>query len=249
MSTLPSALPISDIIVVNVSVASGAIAPRPFNQGLIVGSSAVIPSYGANARIRQYPSLAAMLADGFTSSEPEYLAAQLYFSQSPAPQEVWIGRQDLTAIQTAIPHTGNAGTGYVVGDVVGVTQSGGSHGFLTVLTVGGSGNVTSLGTTVGSQGTGYATATALATTGGTGTGLEVDITAIGETCLQAVEACYVVNNSWYPFMCCGAVDADHLALAAFSTANWQTVLYFGSSTDAAIPAGTTGNLALQMKAA
>lgn len=249
MSTLPSALPVSDIIVVNVSVASGSIAPRPFNQGLIVGSSAVIPSYGANARIRQYPTLAAMLTDGFITSDPEYISAELYFSQTPAPQEVWIGRQDLTAIKTAIPHSGNAGTGYVVGDVVGVTQSGGSHGFLTVLTVGGSGAVTSLGTTVGNQGTGYADGTGLVTTGGTGTGLEVDITAVGESCLQAVEACYALNNEWYPFMCCGAADADHLALAAFSTANWQTVLYFGSTTDSTIPAGTTGNLALQMQAA
>lgn len=249
MSTLPSSLPVSDIIVVNVSVASGAIAPRPFNQGLIVGSSAVIPSYGANARIRQYPSLAAMLTDGFIDSEPEYLSAELYFSQSPAPQFVWIGRQDLTAIKTIIPHSGNAGTGYVVGDQITVVQSGGSHGVVTVLTVTSGGVVATLGTTIGNQGTGYATATALSTTGGTGTGLEVDITAIGESLLQAVEACYALNNEWYPFMGCGAVDADHLALAAFSTANWQTALYFGSSTDAAIPAGTPGNLALQMQAA
>ena len=49
-------------------------------------------------------------------------------------------------------------------------------------------------------------------------------------------------------MCCGAVDADHLALAAWSTANWETALYFASSRDVGIATGTPGNLALQMQA-
>lgn len=250
MGTLPSSLPVSDIIQVNVSVASGALGPSTFNQGLIVGSSAVIPTYGANPRIRQYASTAAMLTDGFTNNEPEFLSAELYFGQNEPPNFVWVGRQDLTAIQTLIPHSGSAGTGYAVGDQITVVQGGGSHGVATVLTIGMSGAVTSLGTTIGNQGTGYTTATALSTTGGSGTGLEVDITAVGETLLQAVEACVLSGGSgkWYPFMCCGAVDADHLALAAYSTANWETLLYIGSSADAAIPAGTTNNLALQMQA-
>lgn len=247
--SLPPTLPVSDVVVVNVSVASGAVAPRPFNQGLLVGSSPVIPTYGANPRLRQYPSLAAMLTDGFTNNEPEYLAASLYFAQPGPPQFVWIGRQDLTAIKTAIPHSGNAGTGYVVGDVIGVTQGGATNGLLTVLTIGMSGVVTSLGTTIGNQGTGYTVANGLTTTGGTGTGLEVDITAVGETPLQAVEACSLVNQQWYPFMVCGASDADHLALSLFSTANWETALYVGSSSTSSIPAGTTGNLFLEAQAA
>lgn len=242
-------LPISDIVTVSVSAAAPGIAPLAFNQGLIIGSSAVIPSYGAGARIQQYPSLAAMLTAGFTNTEPEYVAAELYFSQDEPPDEVWIGRQDLTAIQTAIPHSGAAGTGYVVGDQVTVTQGGASHGVLTVSTIGGGGAVTGLTTSIGNQGTGYATATALVTSGGTGTGLEVDITAVGETLTQALEACVLVNNTgWYGFMCCGAVDADHISLAAYSTANWQTAFYFGATADAAVLNGTTGNIALQMQA-
>ena len=43
--------------------------------------------------------------------------------------------------------------------------------------------------TVGQQGTGYSVATGLSTTGGSGTGLQVDITAIGESALQAAMAC------------------------------------------------------------
>lgn len=242
-------LPVSDIITVNVNAAAPAIAPLAFNQGLIVGPSTVIPSYGANPRLRQYASLTAIVADGFTTNEPEYISAQLYFSQNPAPNFVWIGRQDLTAIQTLIPHAASGGTGYVVGDVVTVVQGGGSNGKVAVLTVGGGGAVTALGTTIGNQGTGYAVAAGLSTTGGTGTGLLVDITVIGESYSQAVQACQLVNQQWYPFMCCNATDSDHTALAALSTANWQTMLYIGSASDATIPAGTAGNIALTMQAA
>ena len=250
MSSQPLPLPISDIIIVNVSVASPGVTQRPFNQGLIVGSSPVIPSYGSNPRIRQYPSLDAMLTDGFTDTDPEYLAAELYFSQTPIPEFVWIGRQDLTAIFSAIPHTGDLGTNYLPGDLIYVDQLDASNGVLVVLTVGAGGVVETLGTTAGNQGTGYSIAAGLSTTTNSvlGSGLEVDITAIGETLLEAVEACSLLNQQWYPFMCCGAVDADHLALAAWSTANWETALYFASSRDVGIATGTPGNLALQMQA-
>jgi hypothetical protein len=250
MPTAVAPLPISDIISVNISSPSGVVAARQFNQGLIVGPSTRIPSFGGTGvtRLRQYPSLAAMTADGFLATDPEFIAAGLYFGQLSIPQFVWIGRQDLTAISTAIPHSGGGGTGYVVGDIVGVTQASASGGFLTVTTVS-AGVVTGLSVGVpGTQGTGYSIATALATTGGTGTGLTVDITAIGETYLQAVQACVAVNNTgWYGFMCCGAVDADHLALAAYSTANYLTLLYFGSTNDVAVLNNTPSNICSQMK--
>lgn len=247
MSTTP--LPLSDIITVNVSAAVSPVAPRQFNQGLIVGSSTVIPSYGNNSRLRQYASVSAMLTDGFLTSSPEYLAASLYFAQNPAPLRVWIGRQDLTAIQTLNPHSGSAGTGYVVNDIITVVQAGASYGEATVTSIGAGGAVTGLSPIVGHQGTGYSVANGLTTTGGTGTGLEVDITAIGESLLQAVTACALENQDWYGFMCIGAVDSDHEALALYSTDNWQNSFYFLSSSDAGIPAGTAGNLALTLQAA
>lgn len=66
------------------------------------------------------------------------------------------------------------GTGYVVDDVITVTESGGSSGQATVNAVS-SGVVTGLTLSTSSPGTGYSTASALPTTGGTGTGLTVDI--------------------------------------------------------------------------
>jgi len=243
-------LSLSDIVNISVTVAPAAATANPFNQGLFVGSSTIIPSYGANSRIRQYSAntfSAAMLTDGFTSNSPEYIAMQIYFSQTPQPSFGWVGRQDLTAIKTAIPHSGNAGTGYVVGDQVTVTQVGGSNGILTVLTISGGGVVATLGTTIGNQGTGYATATGLATTGGTGTGLEVDITAIGESLLQAAEACRIADSTWYGLTVYNPADADNLALAEWADPLWESTRYYTWSSDVAIANGTTNNLALQLQ--
>ena len=98
-NTLPLSIPVN----VSVQVSPVAAAPPTFNQGLIIGTSSVIPSTsGASPRLRLYTGLAPLLTDGFTTSSPEYLAAQVYFSQSPAPTYLWIGRQDLTASETPL---------------------------------------------------------------------------------------------------------------------------------------------------
>lgn len=110
----PGSFPLSLIVDVNISIAGVGASPPAFNQGLIIGTSAVIPTVGVNSRLQQFTSTAAMLTAGFSSSSAEYIAAQIYFSQNPGapPLYLWIGRQNLTAIASAIPHSGNLGTGY-----------------------------------------------------------------------------------------------------------------------------------------
>ena len=77
---------------------------------------------------------------------------------------------------SAVPHSGAGGTTYVVGDLVYVTQSGAVAGTFQVAAVA-SGVVTAL--TLLYRGTGYSTATGLATTtnSASGSGLQVDLTA------------------------------------------------------------------------
>jgi hypothetical protein len=91
--------PLSAVCNVAVYISPVTPATPTFNQALIVGSSTVIPTA---TRVRQYSSTAAMLSDGFTSSSPEFLAAQIYFDQTPTPSTVWIGRQDLTVPESAL---------------------------------------------------------------------------------------------------------------------------------------------------
>jgi hypothetical protein len=93
-----STLLLSDIVQVNVLINQGISVRSGFNEGLIVGKSTII---SAVTRVVEYASLAAMIAGGWAGSEPEYLAAQKYFAQIPAPQKVAIGRWDGTGAETS----------------------------------------------------------------------------------------------------------------------------------------------------
>lgn len=88
-----SGLSPNDLVNVTVSLSPTASAIRNFGSLLILGSSPVIDT---NERRRLYASLAAVGSD-FGQSAPEYLAASLFFGQSPQPAQVYIGRWARTA--------------------------------------------------------------------------------------------------------------------------------------------------------
>lgn len=225
-----STLPLSQLFAVTVSVSPQSPATPQFNQFLIVGTSTVIPS--TTTRLLEFVGstiLTQMLTAGFSSTSPEYLAATQYMAQSPQPNYLWVGRQDLTAIAAVTLGT-SGGTGYVVGDILTVVQSGGSLGQVKVTSVGTSGVVTGVALIQGSQGTGYTVANNLNVTGGTGTGAEIDITAIGETPLQAVQACRLASVSWYLVYAIAAADTDNEAIVAFAqSAVPQMQVFFTTS--------------------
>lgn len=244
----PATLSINQIVDVTVSISPTA-APRPtFNQALFVGTSTVIPSIGALSRIRMYSSVAQMLSDGFDNADPEVIAAELYFGQSPAPDILWVGRQDLTALKTVIPNSGNEGTDYEVGDILTVVQDGASLGTVRVATVATGGAIATLTVPVGGAGTGYSVATGLSTTGGSGTGGKVDISAVGETPLVALEVCRAANYQWYVCVCLAAVKADHLEIAAYIESAEPSSIYAFTTDDSDVPLGTAGNIFLALKA-
>lgn len=247
MATIPP-LSLTDLVDITVSVAPQAASANPLNQGLFIGNSGVIPTVGSNSRLRQYSvgSFAtAMTADGFTTSDPEYIAAQIYFSQTPSPSFIWIGAQNPSALQSV--NVASGGSNYSVGDLVTVIQSGASNGVLQVTSVS-AGVVTGLTTLIGQQGTGYTPASGLnTTTTGLGAGLTVNITAVGETLLQASMACRNANTTWYGLAVYNPTDSDNLAISEWADPLWQTTRYYPWSASTAIAAGTAGNLALQLQ--
>lgn len=239
-------LPLDLIVDVVVQIAPQAPAQPTFNQGLIIGPSGIIPAVGANSRVRKYTSLAQMLTDGFSTSDPEYIAASLYFSQQPTAQFLWVGCQNPSGINGVAIHGANEGTGYQVGDVLTVVQGSASGGTVQVTTLGGSGAVT--GIALLTAGDGYTTGSSLATTGGHGTGAEVDIASVLEPALLAAIACRQASSAWYTFMVTDAVDADHLALAGWAQTADPVAVYFYSTSDAAVLGNSGGNIATTMKA-
>lgn len=239
-ATLPLSIPVN--VVVSISPQGPAVPT--FNQGLIIGNSGRIPS---SSRLRKYASLAAMAQDGFLTTDPEYIAASLYFAQVPQALFLWVGCQDPSGIAALNVHSGNAGINYKVNDIVTIAQSGASLGTAQVTSINvGTGAVTGL--QLLTAGTGYAVANTLVATGGSGTGLEVDISAIGEPPLQAAMACRAASSAWYGFMCTTTGDADDIALAAWAQTANPSVVYFASTNDAAVLNNTGGNIAFQMKA-
>jgi hypothetical protein len=244
MAVNPFTLSLQAIVDVVVYVTPTAAARQTFNQGLIIGSTTgVIPSYGSNSRVRVYTSVAGMLNDGFTNASPEVVAAQLYFDQSPAPVYVWIGFMDPTGIKTFAVHSGGGGTNYVVGDTFVVTQGSASNSLGRVATVSSGGVVTSVILLQG--GTGYTTGTALATTtnSAAGSGLTIDISAIGETPLMAIQACRAVNWDWYAAVVLGSTNTDHTAIAGWIESAQPSSIYFYGTSDAQVKAGSASSIA------
>lgn len=81
-------LTLDNIVNVSVSLSGIPAARSGFDTGLILGESTIIP---ASERVRTYTDVAGMFEDGFSAESPEYLAATLYFSQSPKPAKLIVG--------------------------------------------------------------------------------------------------------------------------------------------------------------
>lgn len=224
-------------VMINLSLKS---APRKaFNLGLIIGSADVIPVY---ERVRIYTGTDSMLTDGFVSTDPEYKAAQLYFSAKPiAPTRLAVGRRNMSgSVSAAVIST--AGSGYDVDDILTIT-GGSQAATLKVLAVDEAGAITQAIMTA--DGAGYATGAGIATTvvPAGGVGAKVDVTAVAaETPLQAIQACRAANTEWYVGVACGAAKAEIKDMAAYvETATPSTVLFF-TTADADVPGKVAGNI-------
>lgn len=84
-------LPLSDVVNVSVQFENGVKSNIDFSALLLIGNvQNVIP---AQMGIKKYTSLDDVGAD-FGVTDPEYKAAQVYFSQSPSPNTLYIGTQN-----------------------------------------------------------------------------------------------------------------------------------------------------------
>lgn len=123
---------------INVTVNLGAIPAvgRSFNTLMIAGNTPVISGL---ERFRSYESIQEVAAD-FPSTAPEFLAAQLYYSQSPQPVNLMIGRwlssatagYNLGAIQSASQQVLSNWTAITSGGF-SITIDGGSADVVTSL--------------------------------------------------------------------------------------------------------------------
>jgi len=81
-------LSVQRVVKVSINLAPKAVGTRNFGALLIVGASPVID---VKERIRKYTGLTGVVED-FGTDTPEYFAANLFFSQSPQPSVLYVGR-------------------------------------------------------------------------------------------------------------------------------------------------------------
>lgn len=88
---MATGLNVGRLVNVTVDLSPVATARRGFGVLLIMGDSDVIP---LTERLRTYTTIDALAGD-FGVASPEYAAALLYFSQSPKPKTLMVGRVSL----------------------------------------------------------------------------------------------------------------------------------------------------------
>ncbi len=79
---------LSDIVNVIISNATQAVTQAGFGVPLILGYHTRFSD-----RLRFYSNAAALVTDGFLTTDPEYMAAAAIFSQNPAPTRIAVGRR------------------------------------------------------------------------------------------------------------------------------------------------------------
>lgn len=172
--------------VINISVSEAPVGLGEYNvNNLALFSVDPFLSNVDNDQYRVYVSPAAVATD-FGSDSETYEQAVAIFSQQP---NILAGGGNLIifplrfdTIQAVA--VGSSGSGYVVGDVLTITQMGAVLGRVTVATVYG-GVVT--GVTILDGGYGYASASNLPTTGGSGSGATITISSVDdETLAEAI---------------------------------------------------------------
>ena len=95
---MTAGLAVDDVAEVDINLAPIAIPARNFGALCVIGDSDVID---IGERYRQYADLDGVVAD-FGTTSPEYLAADLFFSQSPQPSIAYIGRWAATATEAVL---------------------------------------------------------------------------------------------------------------------------------------------------
>lgn len=253
--------PLSDIVDVIVQVTGIAATAPSFNTGLIVGPTAAAGYSGS--RILQFNQgnwSSAMIAAGFLTSSIEYNQASAYFSQEVPAQTLMVGLINPSSLNTVTVQSPPSGANYTQGDVVAVSQGSPPNltGLVEILTVSAGGVPTSLGVIASSDGTGYTVGTNLPTMNVTvanplAAGLEVNVSSVGETPLNAITYLRSLNGTWYGCACASATDSDHEAIAGFVQGVTPPAKYYWGSSASAIPASpynsaSIGDVAAYMEA-
>lgn len=235
-------------------------SPRSgFNLGAIVGSTLI---NHAPITDTVFMNVDEMIEAGFALTDPEVLAAQVYFAASSHPGQLYVHtwvKENTPAYSEYVGPISNGntvafgGTTYTIGDGTNSTTT---IEDLISAVVAASGTATYansvLRISLKSLGTGSsATAPSLTVAKGTGEDVEQVKTYAGldlESALATVQAMRTANSEWYALAFCEELDeSDILAIAAYieSSSIYSTFFFNTSSQD--VVENNEGNLFARLK--
>lgn len=245
---------LDSIVSVQISKTSVAVSQQGFGIPLILGYHTRFPE-----DVRSYSSIAAMVADGFATTDLEYKAASAAFAQNPSPTAVVIGRRAVAPTQVIeLTPTAVANAKYTVGlngqevsftagasptvaqVVTGIQQAiaNASPAFTGLLTA--TDNTTKV-TITGAAGKGF-TYYGFATNGAqvnfqdvtTDAGVAADLTRI-----------LAASKQWYGVVLTQQGKAEVVAAAAWIEANKRLMIV--ATNDADVKSASTSDMATALK--
>jgi len=176
-----------------------------------------------------------MTSNGWTGTEPEYEAAEVYFSQTPRPSNVVIGRQG--TIATTLSAALVSGTAYTVIDVAALPEAVQPGVSITI----GTAPTTQVVTASAAAAAGATVIDVNSFTANAAYAIGANVSA-AETPLQAVTACRSSNTNWYACYVTGATDADIEAIAGYIQSATPLSAQFYDTQSANVASGTTPNV-------
>lgn len=261
-----STLPLNPVVDVYYNLSAVATVRQGFNLGAIVGSSNIIPQ---SDRGVVFNNVDEMIEYGFSSTSPEVLAAQIYFSAKSNPNKLYVGRW-VTASSYSTRYyngpisdgnivtlgSGDGATSYTIGDGTGDTTT--LADLATAAITAGATTATYTETTLyilftastaGSEGQPFG----LSIEQGTGSAIGEVVETIGEdeeTFLEAVQAMVRANNNWYAFAALDVLPVatiKEVATYVESTGASHPITYFAHTNDSNVINGYANNLFEELK--
>lgn len=206
-------------------------------------------------RTRTYASAAAMLTDGFDSTDPAYLAAVAAFSQTPSPINLKVGRRQVDSlgvtIDTVIDSTDYTitinGTDFTYNSGVAATNITIATGLVTAINLG-SEPVTAVDGLDGTFALNADVAGVAFSVAITGTNFSIDALTPADTITDDLTAVNNADSQWYALVETSHVSADVQLAAAWVEAAKK--IFITSSNDTNIlDSGSTTDLAYILNAA
>ena len=254
-----STLPLTPVVNVYYNLQAISSPRSGFNLGAIVGTTLINHAPIVDTI---FSSVDEMIEFGYSLTDPEVLAAQVYFAASSHPGQLYVHTWVKEATAAYSEYTGPISDGntvtigettYTIGDGTSSTTTI-ANLITAITTAGGTASYSNsvLRISLASTGTGSeATAPTLTVSKGTGSDVEEVKTYTGldaETAVNTIQTMRTANSEWYAVAFCEELsNANVLAIAAYIEASSIYSTFFFNTSSSDVVNNTEGNLFAQLR--